>query len=81
VGSVTSIHLSFTKSQSSCGSSSLHDSHAVTSQRYLLKWSVPLGHVDVIEYSSSPGPGEHCRFSAVHSPESLAVMANVKPRK
>ncbi|XP_073911425.1 rho guanine nucleotide exchange factor 10 isoform X5 [Castor canadensis] len=62
-------------------SRSLHDSHAVTSQRYLLKWSVPLGHVDVIEYSSSPGPGEHCRFSAVHSPESLAVMANVKPRK
>uniref|UniRef100_A0A8C6R847 Rho guanine nucleotide exchange factor 10 n=1 Tax=Nannospalax galili TaxID=1026970 RepID=A0A8C6R847_NANGA len=58
-----------------------HESHAVMSQRYLLKWSVPLGQVDVIEYSSNPGSGEHNRHSAAHSPESLAVMANVKPHK
>lgn len=50
------------------------------SQRYLLKWSVPLGHVDVIEYSGSSGAGEH-RHHAAHAPESLAVVANVKPRK
>ncbi|XP_021489262.1 rho guanine nucleotide exchange factor 10 isoform X3 [Meriones unguiculatus] len=58
-----------------------HESHAVMSQRYLLKWSVPLGHVDVIEYSGSSGAGEHSRHHAAHSPESLAVVANVKPHK
>uniref|UniRef100_A0A8C5L286 Rho guanine nucleotide exchange factor 10 n=1 Tax=Jaculus jaculus TaxID=51337 RepID=A0A8C5L286_JACJA len=58
-----------------------HESHVVTSQRYLLKWSVPLGHVDVIEYGSSPGAGEHGRHPTTHSPESLAVVANVKPYK
>lgn len=57
-----------------------HESHAVMSQRYLLKWSVPLGHVDVIEYSGSSGSGEH-RHHATHAPESLAVVANVKPHK
>lgn len=51
------------------------------SQRYLLKWSVPLGHVDVIEYNGNPGAGEHSRPHAAHSPESLAVVANAKPRK
>lgn len=51
------------------------------SQRYLLKWSVPLGHVDVIEYRGSSGAGEHSRHHATHSPESLAVVANVKPRE
>lgn len=51
------------------------------SQRYLLKWSVPLGHVDVIEYGGSSGAGEHSRHHAAHSPESLAVVANVKPRE
>lgn len=57
-----------------------HESHTVMSQRYLLKWSVPLGHVDVIEYSGSSGAGEH-RHHAAHAPESLAVVANVKPHK
>ncbi|XP_075842387.1 rho guanine nucleotide exchange factor 10 isoform X3 [Microtus pennsylvanicus] len=58
-----------------------HESHAVMNQRYLLKWSVPLGHVDVIEYGGSSGAGEHSRHHAAHSPESLAVVANVKPHK
>lgn len=58
-----------------------HESHAVMSQRYLLKWSVPLGHVDVIQYNGGSGAGEHCRHHAAHSPESLAVVANAKPRK
>lgn len=58
-----------------------HESHAVMNQRYLLKWSVPLGHVDVIEYGGSSGAGDHSRHHATHSPESLAVVANVKPRE
>uniref|UniRef100_A0A2K5YIG3 Rho guanine nucleotide exchange factor 10 n=1 Tax=Mandrillus leucophaeus TaxID=9568 RepID=A0A2K5YIG3_MANLE len=58
-----------------------HDSRVMSSQRYLLKWSVPLGHVDAIEYGSSPGAGEHSRHLAVHPPESLAVVANAKPNK
>ncbi|XP_057608669.1 rho guanine nucleotide exchange factor 10 isoform X4 [Chionomys nivalis] len=58
-----------------------HESHSVMNQRYLLKWSVPLGHVDVIEYGGSSGAGEHSRHHAAHSPESLAVVANVKPHK
>nr|XP_055205685.1 rho guanine nucleotide exchange factor 10 isoform X19 [Gorilla gorilla gorilla] len=58
-----------------------HDSRVMSSQRYLLKWSVPLGHVDAIEYGSSPGTGEHSRHLAVHPPESLAVVANAKPNK
>ncbi|XP_027454536.2 rho guanine nucleotide exchange factor 10 isoform X3 [Zalophus californianus] len=51
-----------------------------TSQRYLLKWSVPLGHVEVIEYGSNDGAGEN-RCPPVHSPESLAVVANAKPNQ
>ncbi|XP_062946170.1 rho guanine nucleotide exchange factor 10 isoform X3 [Cynocephalus volans] len=58
-----------------------HESSAIASQRYLLKWSVPLGHVEVIEYGNNPGAGEHSRYPAVHVPESLAVVANVKPNK
>ncbi|XP_021074456.1 rho guanine nucleotide exchange factor 10 isoform X5 [Mus pahari] len=58
-----------------------HESHAVMSQRYLLKWSVPLGHVDVIEYNGGSDAGEHSRHHAAHSPESLAVVANAKPHK
>ncbi|KAM6221612.1 rho guanine nucleotide exchange factor 10 [Rhynchocyon petersi] len=59
-----------------------HDSNAIisTSQRYLLKWSVPLGHVDVIEYGTNEGSGES-RYPPVHSPESLVVVANAKPNK
>lgn len=65
----------------SVSSRTSHESHAVMSQRYLLKWSVPLGHVDVIEYGGSSGAGEHSRHHTAHSPESLAVVANVKPRE
>uniref|UniRef100_A0A8D2AQ99 Rho guanine nucleotide exchange factor 10 n=1 Tax=Sciurus vulgaris TaxID=55149 RepID=A0A8D2AQ99_SCIVU len=56
-----------------------HESRPAASQRYLLKWSVPLGHVDVIEYS--PGTGHQGRCPAVHTPESLAVVPNAKPHK
>nr|XP_009675748.1 PREDICTED: rho guanine nucleotide exchange factor 10 isoform X4 [Struthio camelus australis] len=50
-----------------------------TGQRYLLKWSVPLGQVEVIEYGSSEGQGENCRFPPQHSAES--VIVNSKPNK
>lgn len=61
---------------------STSDSNTImsTSQRYLLKWSVPLGHVEVIEYGSNDGAGEN-RCPPMHPPESLAVVANAKPSK
>ncbi|XP_057553185.1 rho guanine nucleotide exchange factor 10 isoform X2 [Hippopotamus amphibius kiboko] len=60
-----------------------HDSSAMTStsQRYLLKWSVPLGHVEVIEYGGNEGAGENGRCPAVPAPESLAVVAGAKPNR
>uniref|UniRef100_A0A8D0BL01 Rho guanine nucleotide exchange factor 10 n=1 Tax=Salvator merianae TaxID=96440 RepID=A0A8D0BL01_SALMN len=59
--------------------SSHESSGLVSCQRYLLKWSVPLGHVDVIEYGSSDGQGENCRFSTPLSSENM--IANAKPNK
>ncbi|XP_051471787.1 rho guanine nucleotide exchange factor 10 isoform X4 [Apus apus] len=50
-----------------------------TCQRYLLKWSVPLGQVEVIEYGSSEGQGENCRFPPQHSAEN--VIINSKPNR
>ncbi|XP_064304024.1 rho guanine nucleotide exchange factor 10 isoform X6 [Phalacrocorax carbo] len=50
-----------------------------TGQRYLLKWSVPLGQVEVIEYGSSEGQGDNCRFPPQHSAEN--VIINSKPNK
>uniref|UniRef100_A0A674HQC3 Rho guanine nucleotide exchange factor 10 n=1 Tax=Taeniopygia guttata TaxID=59729 RepID=A0A674HQC3_TAEGU len=50
-----------------------------TGQRYLLKWSVPLGQVDVIEYGSSEGQGDNCRFPPQLSAEN--VIINSKPNK
>ncbi|KAH0622031.1 hypothetical protein JD844_023928 [Phrynosoma platyrhinos] len=66
-----------------CATVNLRSSHEssgiVSSQRYLLKWSVPLGHVDVIEYGSSESQDENCRFSSQHSSENIIV--NAKPNK
>ncbi|KAK1341709.1 hypothetical protein QTO34_016457 [Cnephaeus nilssonii] len=52
------------------------DGHALlpAGQRHLLKWSVPLGHVAVVEYGHPEGAAEH-------PPESLAVVANAKPHR
>ncbi|XP_059541818.1 rho guanine nucleotide exchange factor 10 isoform X8 [Myotis daubentonii] len=52
------------------------DSHTLlpAGQRQLLKWSVPLGHVAVVEYGHPEGAAEH-------PPESLAVVANAKPHR
>lgn len=59
--------------------SSHESSGIVTGQRYLLKWSVPLGHVDVIEYGNNDGQGENCRFPPQHTSENIVV--NAKPNK
>ncbi|XP_010139706.1 PREDICTED: rho guanine nucleotide exchange factor 10, partial [Buceros rhinoceros silvestris] len=50
-----------------------------TDQRYLLKWSVPLGQVEVVEYGSSEGQGENCRLPPQHSAENVVI--NSKPNK
>lgn len=61
-------------------SSSYESSGAVTTgQRYLLKWSIPLEKVEVIEYSSSEGQGDNCRFPPQHSAENVVI--NSKPSK
>lgn len=69
------------KSKNYASSSSSYESSGImaTGLRYLLKWSVPLGQVEVIEYGSSEGPGENCRFPPQHSAEN--VIVNVKPSK
>ncbi|XP_032998892.1 rho guanine nucleotide exchange factor 10 isoform X2 [Lacerta agilis] len=59
--------------------SSHENSGIVTGERYLLKWSVPLGHVDVIEYGSNEAQDENCRFPPQHTSENIAV--NAKPNK
>uniref|UniRef100_A0A8C4LN32 Rho guanine nucleotide exchange factor 10 n=1 Tax=Equus asinus asinus TaxID=83772 RepID=A0A8C4LN32_EQUAS len=64
-----------------CATVSARNAVISTSQRYLLKWSVPLGHVEVIEYGSKDGAGENSRCPPVHPPESLAVVANAKPNR
>uniref|UniRef100_A0A8C9WTB6 Rho guanine nucleotide exchange factor 10 n=1 Tax=Scleropages formosus TaxID=113540 RepID=A0A8C9WTB6_SCLFO len=48
-------------------------------QRFLLKWSVPLSFVDVVEFGSSEDTGDSCRFPAPHSGEKVVV--NAKPNK
>uniref|UniRef100_A0A8C2RSV1 Rho guanine nucleotide exchange factor 10 n=1 Tax=Capra hircus TaxID=9925 RepID=A0A8C2RSV1_CAPHI len=49
-----------------------HDSSAATSgQRYLLKWSVPLGQVEVVEYGGGEGTAEGGRCPAGPAPENL----------
>ncbi|KAM4772475.1 LOW QUALITY PROTEIN: rho guanine nucleotide exchange factor 10 [Rhinophrynus dorsalis] len=56
-------------------SSNEGSSTITTSQRYLLKWSVPLGHVDVIEYGESEDQGDQTLFSSLHAAEKIVVSA------
>lgn len=50
-------------------------------QRCLLKWSVPLGHVEVVEHGGGEGAGQHGRGPTAHPPESLAAGTSAKPCK
>nr|XP_033794021.1 rho guanine nucleotide exchange factor 10 isoform X2 [Geotrypetes seraphini] len=52
---------------------------ASASHRYLLKWSVPLKYVDVIEYGSSKEQEENHRYSPQHVAEMITV--NPTPNK
>lgn len=46
-------------------------------QRFLLKWSVPLGLVEQVEFGSSEEMGDSAPFPAPHSGEKLVI--NAKP--
>lgn len=47
-------------------------------QKFLLKWSVPLSFVDVVEFGSSEDMGDNSRFTPQpHSGEKVVV--NAKP--
>ncbi|MBN3310625.1 ARHGA factor, partial [Amia calva] len=48
-------------------------------QKFLLKWSVPLSYVDVVEFGSSEDAGEDSRIPAQHSGEKVVI--NAKPNK
>ncbi|XP_041108536.1 rho guanine nucleotide exchange factor 10-like isoform X4 [Polyodon spathula] len=48
-------------------------------QKYLLKWSVPLSHVDVVEFGGNEERGENSRHPAQHSGEKVVLHA--KPSK
>ncbi|XP_066527562.1 rho guanine nucleotide exchange factor 10 isoform X2 [Hoplias malabaricus] len=48
-------------------------------QRFLLKWSVPLSLVELVEFGSSEEVGDSTRFTAPHSGEK--VIINAKPNK
>ncbi|KAK1171485.1 hypothetical protein AOXY_G6322 [Acipenser oxyrinchus oxyrinchus] len=51
----------------------------LSGQKYLLKWSVPLSHVDVVEFGGNEGLGENSRYPARHSGEKVVLHA--KPCK
>lgn len=48
-------------------------------QKFLLKWSVPLSFVEVLEYGSSEEMGDSGRFPAPHSGEKVVI--NAKPSR
>ncbi|XP_076155677.1 rho guanine nucleotide exchange factor 10 isoform X1 [Alosa pseudoharengus] len=53
---------------------------ALTSgQKFLLKWSVPLSFVEVLEFGSSEDMGDAGRFPTPHSGEKVVI--NAKPNK
>ncbi|OCT80592.1 rho guanine nucleotide exchange factor 10 isoform X1 [Xenopus laevis] len=60
--------------------SSVEGSSAVTTnQKYLLKWSVPLSHVEVIEYGESEDQGDQTLYSSLHVAEKVVVSS--KPNR
>uniref|UniRef100_A0A5S6N1Y9 Rho guanine nucleotide exchange factor 10 n=1 Tax=Xenopus tropicalis TaxID=8364 RepID=A0A5S6N1Y9_XENTR len=60
--------------------SSVEGSSAVTTnQKYLLKWSVPLSHAEVIEYGESEDQGDQTLYSSLHVAEKVVVSS--KPNK
>ncbi|XP_063764236.1 rho guanine nucleotide exchange factor 10 isoform X3 [Eleginops maclovinus] len=62
--------------QDGSGSSS---GNAPLDQKFLLKWSVPLSFVEVLEFGSSEDMAEHTRYPTAHSGEKVVI--NAKPNK
>ncbi|KAK2891624.1 rho guanine nucleotide exchange factor 10 isoform X1 [Channa argus] len=60
------------------GSSSASGNTALD-QKFLLKWSVPLSFVEVLEFGSSEDMSENSRYPAPHSGEKVVI--NAKPNK
>ncbi|XP_066459667.1 rho guanine nucleotide exchange factor 10 [Eleutherodactylus coqui] len=58
--------------------SSNEGGNMVTIQKYLLRWSVPMSHVEVIEYGESEEQGNQSRFSSLLAAEKVVC---VKPNK
>ncbi|NXN97525.1 ARHGA factor, partial [Rhinopomastus cyanomelas] len=66
-----------------CATVNIRSSHGSsgsvkTSQRYLLKWSVPLGQVEVIEYGGSEDQGENYGFPPDNSAENVIINCKTK---
>ncbi|XP_062295885.1 rho guanine nucleotide exchange factor 10 [Scomber scombrus] len=53
--------------------------NAPLDQRFLLKWSVPLSFVEVLEFGSSEDMADNTRYQAPHSGEKVVI--NAKPNK
>uniref|UniRef100_A0A8D3D6F2 Rho guanine nucleotide exchange factor 10 n=1 Tax=Scophthalmus maximus TaxID=52904 RepID=A0A8D3D6F2_SCOMX len=53
--------------------------NAPLDQKFLLKWSVPLGFVEVLEFGSSEDMADSSRYQAPHSGEKVVI--NAKPNK
>ncbi|XP_072222245.1 rho guanine nucleotide exchange factor 10 isoform X2 [Leuresthes tenuis] len=53
--------------------------NAPLDQKFLLKWSVPLSFVDVVEFGSSEDIVDNSRYPAPHSGEKVVI--NAKPNK
>ncbi|XP_076017780.1 rho guanine nucleotide exchange factor 10 isoform X2 [Genypterus blacodes] len=64
--------------QDGSGSGSVSGS-APLDQRFLLKWSVPLSFVEVVEFGSSEDMADNSRYPTPHSGEKVVI--NAKPNK
>uniref|UniRef100_A0A3Q3Q925 Rho guanine nucleotide exchange factor 10 n=1 Tax=Monopterus albus TaxID=43700 RepID=A0A3Q3Q925_MONAL len=63
-----------------CATPNIHGSgNAPLDQKFLLKWSVPLSFVEVLEFGSSEDVANSSRYQAPHSGEKVVI--NAKPNK
>lgn len=54
-----------------------NNSHAPHDQKFLLKWSVPLNFVEILEFGSSEDMADNSHYPAPHSGEKVVI--NAKP--
>lgn len=55
------------------------NSHAPHDQKFLLKWSVPLNFVEILEFGSSEDMADNSHYPAPHSGEKVVI--NAKPSR